>query len=452
MLKRSDLFPFQLAGRDRIVNDEQVALLLRPGHMKTATTLTALSDLREWPALVIAPAIVADRVWSKEVSKWEHLADLIVNPINGTEKQRLKKLTNDSHIETISYEGAFWLSQQVDLSSRYRAIVFDELSKMKAAGTGRYKRLRAAAADIPIRVGLTGTPVPNRLTEIWGQMFMVAGEKPLGPTYTAFRSQYFYPTDYYQRNWELKHPSYEEEIHRRVSKYAYALPPQAKVPIPPIHINQIDLDLPLDIRFMVEKLTEELWCSLPSGTELEALAKSATANKIRQLSSGAVYYDKNRNWEEVHTAKVDTLNDLLDELQGAPALLFYWFDHELQRLKKTLDKHGRRWAHIEERDAQGRFERGELDVLLAHPASVAFGTDGLQHGGNTIIWFELPWSAELWNQGNGRLARTGQEADHVDVHTLVCGAADQRVVFALKHKTEAEEALFKNLIAFQNAA
>lgn len=455
---RSKLFPHQRFGAERIVAhpDNQLMLLLEPGYGKTATTLTALRDLGAWPALVVAPARIAKRTWAQEAAAWEHLRNVQVTGITGPPERRRRLLGEDSHVEVVSYENLFWLSEEVSLNRRYAAIVFDELSKMKSAGTKRFTRLRAPKSGcmgIPVRVGLTGTPVGNHLLDLWGETFMVAGAKALGPTFTDFREHYFEPTDYMQRVWALKGKEtgdlalaarLEKEIHLRVKPWAFVTEASAAVAIPPVVVNPIAIDLPASVARMHEELERELFTTLPSGDELEALSKSSVAMKLRQLASGAVFKDQfSEKWEEVHAEKLDALEDLLDELQGAPLLCFYWFTHERARLLKRFGKRARLIETPADEDA---WNRGEVELGLAHPQSAAFGLN-LQLGGHNVCWFALPFSWELFKQGNGRLARPGQLAARVNAHVLTCGQLDARVRLLLEEKARVEGALYASLLA-----
>lgn len=483
MMARSAMFGFQNAAVRAILQAQQnrLAVLVEPGYGKTVITLTALADLQAWPTLVVAPPRVAKQVWPAEVKSWEHLKNLIVTPVMGKGGKlrtrdpdnpkklvlvkEVEKLQLDSHVETISYENLFWLTEHVDLEKRYKAIVFDELDKMKTPGSVRFRRMRGRAMDIPVRVGLTGTPVGNHHLDLWGEMFMVAGEKPLGPTFTGFRDRYFQSMDYMQNTWELKHsPSCdrygeltkacncalarecEREINLRVKPFAYVLPEQPEVKVPRWAPNVVEVPMPAKVLRMGQELESQLWTMLDSGIELEALSQSSVAIKLLQLASGAVYTSENE-FETVHTEKMDAVDDILDELQGEPALVFYWFQHEEHRLKLHLERAGRTWASGASAENIRRFAAGELEVLLLHPQSAGHGIDGLQHGSHHAIWTTVPWSWALLDQGNHRLARIGQKAPLVSAHLLSCGPTDQRVIPLVSRKADAERRFFSDLLS-----
>ena len=436
------LFRYQRATAGKIMEKRRLAVLLPIGYGKTAAVLTALKEIDQWPVLVVAPARVAKRVWADEADEWDHLSDLQVTSIHGTPGQRSNKLTWDNHVECISYENLLWLSEAVDIDKRYKAIVFDELSKMKNPGAKRFRRMRARCMKVPIRIGLTGTPVGNNLLDLWGEMYMVGGEGPLGPTYSQYRDRYFEAQDYFQREWTVKSKKMEAEIHHRVAPWCYVLPPQPEVKIPPVIVNRVDLEVPQAVEAMTKHLERELFVTLESGVEMEALSASTVAGKLRQIASGAVYPVSNEGaWETVHEEKIHALSDIVDELQGEPLLVFYWFKHEAERIKAAIPG----VVTIDEKGAIDRWNRREVKVLLCHPQSAGHGLN-LQPGGSTVCWFTLPWSHELWLQANGRLARTGQKAPVVMAHVLTFGEMDRYVLQILADKAGTEKRLLDTLL------
>ena len=446
MRPRSALFPFQKLFAERLVEKRQAMLLVELGYGKTATTLTALVDNDQWPVLVVAPQRVAKNVWHKEAAEWEHTSNLVVTPLVGSPSSRRRLLSERlSHVETVSYENLLWLSETVCLNSRYRCVVFDELSKMKDAGTKRFRRLRSGGKglmEIPFRVGLTGTPVGNHLLDLWGESYMTVGEKALGPTFSGYRDRYF-SSDYMGFKWTPREGA-EREIQERLRPFALSIGPQPEVKVPGIHVNVVQVDLPARVVEMGKELETQLWTSLANGQELEALSKGTAAMKLRQLASGAAYTHDDV-WEAVHDEKLDALDEALDELQGEPALVCYWFKHELERIQARLTARKRTFntpspAGIE------RWNARKLDVLLVHPQSAGHGLN-LQAGGHNIIWYTLPWSGELWKQTNGRLARVGQKSALVNAHVLLAGKADAAVLGVLRGKGATEASLLAALQA-----
>lgn len=447
---RSSLFPYQEQAVRLMVERQQMAALLKMGLGKTAITLTALRDLGARRTLVLAPAQVVKRdVWGREARAWDHCACFDVAPLVGTPKQRQRAIALARHtarptLDVCSYENAIWLSDAVDLGRHYDAIVFDELSRMKSPGTARFRRLRARSMAIPIRFGLTGSPVGNRLLDLWGEMFMVANEKPLGPTFTAYRARYFVPEGRDPRFavWHLRDEAAAKEIHQRVAPYSFSLDERlAAERLPEVRVNPIDLELPKEVRALEAQLASECRAHLASGAELRALSASTLAGKVRQLASGAVYTTpEGEDWEEVHAVKVDALREVLEEQQGEPVLCFFWFRHELERLKRAFPEA----REVREHGALDAWDRREVPLMLAHPQSAGHGLN-LQAGGSTVVWLTLPWSHELWEQGNGRLARPGQRAPVVTAHVLLAGDADSAVYSVLGEKGDVQGALMESV-------
>ena len=456
MREQSDLFHYQRAIVEQALARPKVSVFVPVGYGKTAAVLTALEARNEWPALVVAPKRVAKHVWPAEAAEWAHLKNLTVTHL-GTGEQRRKRLKFDSHIETIGYEALVGsrdgvehpftgLTEEVRLEKRYRTIVFDELSKVKSPDTRRFRRLRAHAAGIPYRIGLAGVAVGNHLLDLWGEMFMVAGEGPLGPTYSGFRERYFEAKDYYQRNWELKNAGLEMEIHRRVAPWAYSLPAQyaSEVKIPPVQVNHFEVPYPPRTAALAKELEKELWVALDSGVELEALSASTLAMKLRQFASGAVYTDPDTDaWEHLHDEKLDALEEILDEMQGEPLVVVYGYRHEVDRIRKRF---GKRAVEVKESGAIERWNRREIEILMLHPLSAGHGLN-LQHGGSTLFWFTPTWSHDEWVQVCGRLARTGQKAPFVMAHVPICGPVDARVLGAVAGKGEVDRRLMNFLVA-----
>jgi hypothetical protein len=417
-------------------------------------TETALVDRRARRVLVFAPAPIVERdVWGREARAWEHLQGVSVVPLTGTAKRRLDRLRAPTpgapRLDVISYENAVWLTDQVDLNI-YDAVVFDELSKIKAPGTQRFKRLRYRCMQIPVRVGLTGSPIGNRLLDLWGEMFMVTGPLALGPTMTGFKEEYFHPEGYgVASSWALNCAADRDRIFERVKPYAFSLD-AAKLlagTMPELHVHVRELELPREVQENQDELFQACATLLTDGTKLRALNASAKAGKARQLASGAVYteqfvadaeLDETKPWSEVHDVKIAEVRALVEEAQGEPILLFYWYQHELARLQKAFPE-----ARLAtDQDALDAWDRREVPLLLAHPMSAGHGLN-LQHGGCTIVWMTLPYSHELWEQGNGRELRIGQLSPFVTALVLCCGDFDRAVLSLLREKGETQDALMR---------
>jgi len=475
MRPRSALWPSQVEAIDR-ASRLPLVTLLDVGYGKTVIAETALFDQGLFPALVVAPAAVVETdVWGAEVRKWEHLSDLVVTPVIGTAKKRQHLVETYSHILTLSYENLIWLADLLGtrkLSRYFKAVVFDEVQRMKTPGARRFRRMRSRV-DVPA-IGLTATPVGNHLLDLWAEMFIVAGAAPLGPTFSGYRDAYFEPIDYWRRTWRLKcchrckgpdgcapprgrpyldcqcHRDQLADLRRRIAPYVYcSSAPPATFGIPPVHVNPIRVPMPGAIRKLEEGLVNSLWAVLPSGAELEALEASTVAQKRRQIAGGVVYTGAAGDegaWEVVHTAKLEALDGLLDQLQGQPALVYYWYRHEAQAIRGYLK--GRQWADLttakDMASTVREWNTGRLEVLLAQPQTGGAGLN-LQEGGHHVVWYTLPWSAEVMHQGVGRVARPGQVAPRVESHWLMCGPMDDRVAEVLLQKGDTQREVIKPL-------
>lgn len=444
MRTRDQLYPYQAEAAARMYRAKQLACFLEPGLGKTATTLTALHDLGRPKTLVLAPARVAESVWHAEAAKWEHLKGLRVVPCVGTAERRTAIVMGGKwDVLVLSYENLSWLFDTFKPTMLFKAIVFDELSKMKSAGTTRFMRMRKIIRQFEFRFGLTGTPVGNHLMDIWGEMYMVADEKPLGPTFTEFQHKYFVPTAKVNNipvGW--KPLSYSQrEIEARIKPWAFTLKADTAPALPELRVNQIPVTLPTVAEEQMKTLVNELCVQLDSGTDLFAFSSTTAAMKARQMVGGAVYTE-GTNWEHIHGAKLMALEEVVAELQGQPCLVFYWFKHEAERILKHMGPRARTLSGQKDIDA---WNRGEVEVLLLHPASAGHGLN-LQAGGHHAIWYTLPWSLEMWKQSHGRLIRHGQASPYVVSHVLCAGPLDERVLKALHRKGAVEGELLDAML------
>lgn len=439
MRSRAQLFTFQREKLiPRIVSGRQVAAFVRMGYGKTISTLTSLVDLGMPRSLVVAPARVAREVWHKEAASWEHTKDLRFNVLSGVSPaERDVRLARDSDIDVINYELFVWLCENIDLETRYGAIVFDELSRMKTPGAKWFKRMRTRTMEIPIRIGLTGTPVGNHYVDLWGEMFAVAGEKPLGPSKALYCAQYFTAipvNEYGAKMWVINYGS-ADLINERVCPWSFSIGPEDAPPLPPVKVNPIYVPLPPAVRKHTDELARDLRTELASGKQLVAIMSGARASKVRQMAGGAVYL-ADGSWEKIHDEKMDALAEIIDEQQGRPLIVFYWFRHELERMQVRFPQARTLTAsNIDEWNA------GKIEVLLVHPASAGHGLN-LQFGGSEIVWYSLPWW-ELFTQGNGRLARPGQREKTVMAHVLLAGEGDVAILQHLREQEEAEQKLIQ---------
>jgi SNF2 family DNA or RNA helicase len=447
---QADFRPFQPPAIDFMVKAPRCATLLRPGLGKTPCTLTALTRLGARRTLVAAPAQVVDSgVWSQEAAAWEHTRHLQVVELCTPPKQRELDMLLGGDIWVVSYDLLLWLTDRISEKKLVRnnyfdAIVYDELSKMKHPGTKRFKRMRAWAQDIPIRYGLTGSPLGNAWSDIWGEMFVTAGEAALGPTQEEFLDTYFkqvfHPGSRYPV-WEIRQDGSSDEIKRRIRPYAFSLPKKiSAAALPEVVYAPLKLKMPLSCKAKEMELRAEMEVDLDSGTTLYALSRSKLGQLIRQFASGAVYTNEARTtWETVHDVKIQATRDRVDELQGSPILVFAWFKHSVARLMKEFKS-----AEVMKGTGEqvARWNRKEIPMLIANPQGSGMGLN-LQYGGADVLWFDPEWSREKLDQGNGRLARLGQPEPWVTSTVLLGGEIDARIWQRLQEKGQDEEGLME---------
>jgi SNF2 family DNA or RNA helicase len=327
-------------------------------------------------------------------------------------------------------------------------VVIDELSSFKSFRAERFKKLKSAAPYIRRLVGLTGTPAPNGLLDLWLQIYLLDGGERLGKYVTHYRDKYFVPDTMNRRTgvvyfWALK-PGAADRIHAAISDLCVSMRAEDYLALPDRIDRTVNVILPKEARRQYDKLQDELILSLAQ-SDVEAGSAAVLAGKLLQVANGAVY-DERGTARELHGAKLDALADIAEAANGNPLLVFYAFRHDAQRIAERLRAAGYPVSPLKtERDIRD-WNEGKTPILLAHPASAGHGLN-LQAGGHTVVWFGLPWSLELYAQGNGRLHRQGQTKPVVAYHLVAAGTIDEDVMAALKDKAAGQSALLAALKA-----
>jgi len=421
-----------------ILDRKQLALFLTIGSGKTAIALTAIKMIRPRRTLVLGTLKIVEEVWIPEAQKWDHLQgmDQHMTLLRGSPAQRLALLRGPGRIQLLNYELLPWLMDKVKLNQYYDMIVFDELSKVKAPGTKRFRRMRHQLDGIRYRLGLTGTPAGNSLLDLWSELYSIDGGRSLGDSYTLYRSRYFFPVDADSRSWKPMRGA-QALIQEQIKPSCLSLPETPNIK-PRVIYNSIPVTMPPSAVATYHKVEKELRAELVNGHAIEALTAGAASNKLRQILAGAAYTEakvpgRPQRWDRVHPAKLDRLAELVEEQQGEPVLVFVWYRFEVDMIKERIPGAG-------ELDVK-RWNAGEQAVAVAHPASAGHGLN-LQEGGNTIVFFSLPWSGELFEQACGRLVRPGQRKPYVVINSLVVpGTMDTVVMAALQAKKDVQQAI-----------
>lgn len=444
---------YQRHAIDRVLEQPAIGLFLDMGLGKTVITLTAIAELMHdrfeaSKALIIAPLRVAQTTWTDEAAKWAHTRHLRIAQILGPQKQRLEALDADADIWIVNRENIPWLVEQCGKRWPFDLVVIDELSSFKSASSRRFRALRKVRPFISRIIGLTGTPAPNGLIDLWPQIYLLDGGESLGRTVTAYRERWFAPGSYIRTpagaqvvsRW-VPRPGAEREIYAALSDLIVSMSAADWLDLPE-RIDRIErVELPAKAREQYRLLEREYLIEMADGEAIVAGSAGVLAGKLLQLAGGAIYDDAGEA-RVIHDAKLEALDGLIEASAGKPVLLFYAFKHErsriMERYPEARELHGP--------DELAEWNRGEIPILIAHPASAGHGLN-LQAGGSTIIWYGLPWSLELYQQACARLHRQGQ-TERVIVHHLVAtGTVDEDVMAALAAKSATQDDLLSALRA-----
>ena len=439
-------YPHQQAGIDWICQRPACALLWGMGSGKTVTTLTAIDRLlydqmEPGPVLVIAPKRVAENTWSKECEKWEHLRHLKVARVMGTAQERRSALNRPADLYVINRENVVWLVEYLGKSWPFSTVIIDELSSFKSAQAKRWKALRRVRGRINRIVGLTGTPRPNGLEDLWPEMYLLDQGERMGRTRGMFRQRDLTAE---KTNGRIVY-SYREregaadEVYSKLSDICMSIRKEDVLSLPGQIYENVELIPPPAVlkqykRFEKEKVME----CLDGAGEIMAGTEAALTNKLLQFANGAVY-DMDGKVHEIHDVKLDALEEMIEEAGGDPVLVLYAYQHDADRIRQRIQC--RALDKPEDIDA---WNRGEIPVALAHPASIGHGLN-LQDGGHIIIWFGLTWSLELYQQANERLNRPGQKHVCRVYHLILKGTHDERVLKALSNKDKGQAAAIEAL-------
>lgn len=445
-MNESNLHEYQKAAVQHIIDHEAAGLFLDMGLGKTVSTLTAVNLLMNvymevTKVLVIAPKRVAEDTWTTECEKWEHLHELRVSRVLGTEKKRKAALKADADIYVINRENVVWLVAQFKGWWPFDMIVIDELSSFKSNTAARFKALRQVRPMTSRVVGLTGTPAPNGLIDLWPQMYLLDMGERLEKTITAYRAKYFRPG---RTNGQVvfdykPNTGSEEAIYKRISDICISMKAEDYLDLP--DMIEIPVEVSMNERQMAqyEKFEEEQVLKLQEEGDISAVNAAALSNKLLQYANGAIY-DTERNIHELHEAKLDALEEIVEAANGSPVLVFYSFRHDVARILKRLKAYHPKEIGGQE-DIQA-WNEGKIAVMMAHPASAGHGLN-LQKGGHIMVWFGLPWSLELYQQANARLHRQGQSQPVRNYIIMTKGTMDADVRKALSGKTDRQDALME---------
>ena len=415
------------------------ALLIDMGLGKTVITLTALFDLlfdsfEIHKVLVVAPLRVGLISWPDELKKWEHLHFLKSSIVIGTEIERLRALKAKADIYIINRENLEWLVTKSGYKFDFDTVVIDELSSFKNGRSKRHKALMTVRPYVKRIVGLTGTPAGNGLMDLWAEFKCLDYGSRLGRFITRYREEYFLPD---KRNGMVvfsykPQAGAEARIYSKISDITISMKAIDHLKMPDLIEVERAVELDEHEISLYKELVEEMVLELKD-KEITSANAAVLTGKLLQIANGAIYSDSGEI-VEIHDRKLDELEDIIEAANGKPLLVAYWFKHDLDRIKKRLDKLGIIYKTLDKPENIRQWNDKELQVGLIHPASAGHGLN-LQSGGNTIVWFGLTWSLELYQQTVARLYRQGQKSGSVVVmHIIAKGTMDELVLRALKDK------------------
>ena len=422
------------------------AVLLDMGLGKTSITLTALNDLlfdsfEVHKIIVIGPLRVSRHTWPAEIEKWDHLKGLKYSVAVGTESERLSALQKQADIYVINRENVQWLISESGIPFDFDMVVIDELSSFKNHQTKRFRALMKVRPKVKRIVGLTGTPSSNGLMDLWAEFRLLDMGERLGRFIGQYRTSYFRPD---KQNGQVVFsykplPGAEKQIYGKISDITISMKSTDHLQMPELVSSRYTVYLSEKEDSRYADLKKDLVLQLPDG-DITAANAASLSGKLSQMANGAIYTDTGET-VAIHERKLDALEDIIEAANGKPVLVAYWFRHDLERITERLHKLKIPCSKLDTDGSIRKWNAGEIPVALIHPASAGHGLN-LQSGGNTLVWFGLTWSLELYQQTVARLWRQGQQSKTVVVqHIITKGTIDERIMKALSEKDTTQAAL-----------
>ena len=432
--------PYQEFAKEFMISNPLSALFLEMGLGKTITTLTAIDELlydcfEIRKVLIIAPLRVANSTWPSEIKKWEHLKLLRYSIVTGNEAERIQALNTNAEIYIINRENVDWLVNKSGVTMNFDMLVIDELSSFKSYTSKRFKSLLKIRPYFKRVVGLTGTPSSNGLMDLWAEFRILDFGQRLGRYITHYRNKYFVPDKRYGMIIYSYKPQAdaEQQIYEAINDITISMKSCDHLKLPELIMNEVEVVLEDKEAERYEDFKKEMVMTMGE-EEIDAVNAASLSNKLLQLANGSIY-DEEKNYHTVHDKKIEALEQLVEEANGKPVLIAYWFKADKDRIEQRLNV-----REIQSAEDIEDWNKGEIQVGLIHPASAGHGLN-LQQGGCTLIWFGLTWSLELYQQTNARLYRQGQNQTVVIHHIITKNTIDEDVMKALKRKERTQEAL-----------
>lgn len=442
-------YNYQKFSLEHVLKHPFSGLFLDMGLGKTIITLTAIEqlmyqDLSIKKVLVIAPKRVAETVWTDEISAWDHVNHIVSSVVLGSQESRIKALKKNADVYIINRENVVWLVNYYQGKWPFDMIVIDELSSFKSSKSARFRALRTVRPKAKRVIGLTGTPAPNGLIDLWPQLYLLDQGERLGKTITGYREKYFF-IEKANQNVVYKYglrSGCDRQIYNLINDICISMKSEDYLELPDIKENIITITLSHDIKQKYDDFEEtEIMTLLDSGVQVTTVNAAALTNKLLQFANGAVY-DDSMNYHIVHDEKLNALEEIIEEAQGKSVLVAYSYQHDLHRILTRF----KNAVQLKKKQQVDDWNKGKIEILVMHPASGGHGLN-LQFGGNIIVWFGQTWSSELHDQLNKRLHRPGQR-EKVIIHKLICkGTMDEDVVRSVTKKITGQNALMEAIKA-----
>lgn len=437
---------YQEYATQRIIDTPYIGLFLEMGLGKTVATLTAIDILLHDyfevnRVLVIAPLRVAEDTWPREIEKWDHLSHLRISKVLGSPERRRKALKADADIYVINRENVDWLVGELGKKWDFDMVVIDELSSFKNHQSKRFRALRRVRPLIKRVVGLTGTPAPNSLIDLWAQIYLLDQGERLGKTITGYRDRYFIPGErsgHIVYKWREKKEA-EQRIYEAISDIVVSMKAEDWLELPEKIERNVPVKLEPKARDLYDKLERDLLLPF-ADADVVASTAAVLSNKLLQLASGAVY-DEGKGVKKIHVAKLDVLEDIIEAANGKPVMVFYNFKHSLERILERFPQ-----ARCLRKGAAGQVDirdwnNDEIPIFLLHPKSAGHGLNLQESSCQTVVWFDQIWSLEEYMQANARVHRQGQTRNIIIMRISAEGTMDEEVIQALERKETGQEAL-----------
>lgn len=418
-----------------------MGLFLEPGLGKTATALTIVAEQFKGSTLVVAPKRVAETVWMEESTKWEHLKHLKVNKILGNPAARISALKSSGDIYIVNLENLVWLLEEQ--KKQFDNLIIDESSRFKDPSTKRFKALKKHLKNFKRRIILTGTPTPQGLGDLWSQVGIIDLGERLETSLTKFRTKYMHagkrnPHTGVIYNWELNKGA-DAVIMDKISDVCFSLKAKDYLELPKVTYLLHKVGITEQIRTQYDTLKKDMVAEI-KGQTVTATTAATLTGKLLQFTSGAIYAEDG-SWQEVHTAKLECLESILEE-SSSPTLVFYHFKHSLERIRNAFPE-----AVVLTDSNIEAWRDGKIRIMLAHPQSGGIGINLQCNAGQMAqtIWYDLPWSSENYIQANARIYRQGQEKPVIIHHLCVEKSIDEQVMKVLDKKITVQDALMEAL-------